>query len=277
MQDDSLDAAPSDRLFSYWSGPISWMERLSLDSARARGYDVTVYSFEPQSLEREGLNCRVADAREVMDDSVLEGFRSVSPSHFTDHFRLEAIRRGCGTWIDLDIVFLRRLPDAPYLFGWANRKSITNAILRFPDGAPLLADYIEVCRQGRLRGIRRPPAWYPWHRRLWRRFKDEIGSRRSTPIYGPRTLTHLVQKHGLAHLAQPCRVLNPIPPDKPLVARMMLGEWPESAITPDTVCVHLWRSLWHRGHLGAEPPWAQHVLADVTRPSAAHPHPERAR
>ena len=32
------------RVFSYWCGPITWMERLSIGSARAAGHQVTVAS-----------------------------------------------------------------------------------------------------------------------------------------------------------------------------------------------------------------------------------------
>jgi hypothetical protein len=246
------------------------MERLSIDSARALGYDVTVYSFEPERLLSECLPCPVRDARDVVDAAILDDFRSVSPSHLTDHFRLEAISQGRGTWIDLDIVFLRRLPDLPYLFGWQSAKTICNAVLRLPADSPLLADYIDLCRQGRKQGIHHLPPWYPWPNRMNRSIKNLLGKRRSTPIYGPRTLTHLVHKHRLAHLAQSCTVFNPIPSDKVLVARM-LDHWPEDAITPDTVCVHLWRSLWNLQHRCVEPPWAARILRNLVNRAAVPP------
>lgn len=154
----AMTGAPSGRLFSYWSGPISWMERLSFDSARALGCDVTVYSFDPTRLKREGLNCHVANAGEVVDTRFLADFRDVQPPHLTDHFRVEALAQRCGTWIDLDIVFLKQLPNMPYLFGWQSNKRICNAILKLPPDSALLADYLAVCREGRKRGIHHPPA-----------------------------------------------------------------------------------------------------------------------
>ena len=33
-------------VFSYWSGPVTWMERLSVVSARATGHDLTVFTYD---------------------------------------------------------------------------------------------------------------------------------------------------------------------------------------------------------------------------------------
>jgi hypothetical protein len=40
-------------VFSYWSGKLSWMERLSVASAIETGHDVTVLSYEPKVLAHE--------------------------------------------------------------------------------------------------------------------------------------------------------------------------------------------------------------------------------
>jgi hypothetical protein len=235
------------------------MERLSVDSARAVGHEVTVYSFEPEVLARAGLNCLVADARMVMDDRLLACARNIPVPHFSDRFRVEGLGKGCGTWFDLDILFLRPFPDEPYLFGWSSHRTINNAVLRLPQDCPMLTEYLDIFRRGNGHDA---PAWYPWHRRIHRHVKGAIrkwrGGLAALPIYGPRTLTYLAHKHGFAHLAKDRPVFYPIGPDKNLIAEML--DWPARYIRPETVCVHLWRSSWKRCHGATVPAWARHVL-----------------
>jgi hypothetical protein len=256
MHDDfgTLDNSAG-HLFSYWSGPVSWMERLSIDSAKAVGHDVTVFSYEPEKLARAGLNCTIADARLIM--APLE--RKMPPPHFSDHFRVEGLGKGCGTWFDLDVLFLRPLPSESHLFGWASAKKINNALLKLPADCPLLAEYLDTCRSGDRYDA---PRWYPWYRRVNRRFKGALrqwrGGKPALPIYGPRTLTHLVHKHGLTHLAKARPVFYPIASDKRQIAEML--DWPAKYITPETVCVHLWRSSWKDCHGATVPFWATHAL-----------------
>jgi hypothetical protein len=252
---------PTPSLFSYWSGPVTWMERLSVASAQALGYEVTVFSSDPGSLERAGLGCAIADARPIMGVAALERYRS-SPVLMSDHFRLEAIAQGLGTWFDLDVIFLKPLPSDPYLFGLHTQTAVATGILRFPTDSPILSEYLTMCRQRR--SAHQLPPWYPWPSRVRRTIRTGlgrlVGKSRPGTMYGPRTLTHLVHKHGLAHLAKPASVFYPIPSNQQAVTTMATKGWPEDAIGPETLCVHLWRSLWTPAQLNQEPAWAPQAL-----------------
>jgi hypothetical protein len=243
------------QLFSYWQGPITWMERASVQSALNMGYDVTVYSFQPTDLMGQGLG-KIADARDLMNAPMLERFRKQLPAHFSDLFRVEGLSHGCGTWFDLDVIFLKPLPETPYLFGWENDKTICNAVLRLPIGCPMLAEYRDLCRAG---GTHRAPPWYPWHKRINRHVKGIIrewqGRPRPLPMLGPRTLTYLVHKHGLEELAYDQPMFYPVRPERELVNRMREWSGVGPYIKPDTVCIHLWRSFWHQCHGTAAPNW----------------------
>jgi hypothetical protein len=83
------------KVFSYWSGPVTWMERLSVVSARDTGHHVTVFTYEDREKLASSLGCRVIDAKAVADDPTLEELRRHRPNHFSDHFRLEGISKGC--------------------------------------------------------------------------------------------------------------------------------------------------------------------------------------
>jgi hypothetical protein len=166
------------------------MERLSVASAIATGHDVTVFSYEPQALAQQGLGCRIADAREILEDRHLDHLRSTMPAHFSDLLRVEGIAKGLGTWIDLDIIMLRPMPEEEYLFGWETNKQICNAVLRLPKGR-MLDDYTAFCRE---RPITRNIPWAAWHSRVGRSIKINVnplvGKHQPQPKYGPAALTH---------------------------------------------------------------------------------------
>ena len=173
------------------------------------------------------------------------------PAHFTDHFRLIGLRQSLGTWVDLDIVFLKNLPHEPHLMGWENATSVTNAILRLPNDSPILNEYIAICEK-------RPfnVAWLPFRQKMRRnlmRFTHPLQGKMVTPVLGPITLTHLVKKHGLASLVKPKSVFYPIPYGRSSIERIGDPDYIERFIAPETVAIHLWRS-WFRKVYGSRVP-----------------------
>ena len=234
------------QLFSYWSGPVTWLEKLSVASAAASGHDVTVFTYDDTAKLAHDLGCRALAADVILDDGSLDDLRRTIPSHFSDHFRLEGIAAGHGAWFDLDIVFLKPLPDDPYVFGWQKANRIGNSLLRFPANDECLRHYLEFCR-------RRPMAryvmpWYPWTRKVTRSIKAAVspltGVASPAPKYGPDALTHFVKAGQLAHWARPRHVYYPVPIEAGVISQIDQPGFLERLIAPETVCVHVWRTTY---------------------------------
>lgn len=97
-----------------WIGPsLSTMERLSLRSFLAQGYDVRLYTYAPVAGVPEGVRLEPAD--DIIPHSEVflnEGdFAQGSYAGFSDLFRYELIHRHGGWWFDLDFVALRPMPE----------------------------------------------------------------------------------------------------------------------------------------------------------------------
>lgn len=249
-------------VFSYWSGPVSWMERLGIASAQAVGLDVTVFSHDRNELAREGLGCRVADAQQLLsDDPALERLRLLHPAHYTDHFRLAGLRHAVGTWIDLDLVFLKPLPSDPYLIGWETDRSVCNAVLRLPSGSAILDEYVTICQK---RPLKLNVPWYPLGKRVHRHIKrvtHTLQGKMLAPLLGPITLTYLVRKHGLLRRVKPAPVFYPVPFGRTSIAKVADPGYIESCIRPETITVHLWRSLFRKVYGDTLPgPWLKSAM-----------------
>lgn len=224
------------------------MERLSIASAQACGLEVTVFSHDRAELAREGLGCRVEDARELFSDPSLERLRHLHPPHYTDHFRLTGLRQGLGTWIDLDLMFLKPLPSDAYLIGWENDVSVCNAVLRLPSNSAILNEYIAICQT---RPLKLNVPWYPLRKRVRRQIKRLTHTLRGkivAPLLGPVTLTYLVRKHGLTGQVKPAPIFYPVPFGRKSIAQIADKGYIESCIQPETITVHLWHSMFRKVH-----------------------------
>lgn len=263
------------RIFSFWSGPPTWLERLSVQSALATGHDVTVYTYGDVATLGAFLGCRVLPAVMVSFDSTLDELRRTRPDHFSDHFRLEGIAGGLGAWFDLDIIFIRQLPTEGYIFGWQNHNRVGNSILRFPTNDPCLIDYLAFCRK-------RPMARHvmPWHsprqrvtrsiKALTARVAPFTGVPVPAPKYGPDALTHFINKHVLMRHVSPAHIYYPVPIKGAEVARMNNPGFIDNLIQQDTICVHAWRSTYLWCCHGTQPStgWIANQLAHYAEQNA---------
>lgn len=261
------------RAFSYWSGPVTWMERLSAASAVAAGHQVTVYSYSPKEVRAEGLGVDVEDAREVLDAPELSSINVRVPDHFSDWFRVEGLAQGRGTWFDLDMVVVRPLGDEPSLMAWERPNSICGAVLALPQGGPVLRDYLAFCRK---RPITYAPPWYPLHTRIsmtWKRF-EKWASGKPPPrlLYGPAALTHFVEANNLLADVLPQEVYYPFSPMHLDEMRVLVdGAAVTRYLTPATRAVHLWRSVYKRANgMGLPPPdsWLGQLVREYDVASA---------
>lgn len=257
------------QLFSYWQGPLGWMERLSVASAVAQGHRVMVFTQDIGSLSGRGLEADILDARDLLNDPSLDRLRQDHPAHYSDHFRLKALAHDCGTWMDLDTVHIRPLPNLPYLMGWEHMghngraPSVNNAILKLPSDSPILADYIAFCAQ---RPIPLNLPWYPRGQRARRRIKSIShalrGKKMVAPLLGPATLSHLVERHGLTQTVLPEKTFYPIAYND--TCRITEPGFIENAIGPDTLVVHLWHSKFRKLFGTEQPPcdWLDRKLRE---------------
>ena len=234
------------RVFSYWRGPVTWMERLSIASAKTTGHEVTVFSHDPDALSREDLGCQVADAGDVLSDPSLEHLRRLQPPHYSDHFRIVGLQQGLGVWIDLDLIFVKALPNDPYLMGWETPVSVCNALLRLPTTSAILTEYIAICQK---RPLKLNFPWYPLGKRVKRQIKrvtHALQGKMLAPLLGPVTLTHLVHKYGLEEKVKPASAFYPVHHGRKSLQRIAEPGYLERCVGPDTITLHLWRSKYRK-------------------------------
>ncbi|WP_045836943.1 hypothetical protein [Hyphomicrobium sp. 99] len=231
-------------LFSFWSGHVTWMERLCVASAKAIGEDLMVFTYDNREKLAAKLGCRVLDAASIFSTAKRDEVLGLGVAHLSDFFRLEGIAQGCGTWTDLDVIFIQPLPRSEYVFGWQNEDRIGNSVLRLPPDSELLKRYLAFCRKRPMHRFVMP--WMPWPTKCSRLIKGigaaAVGVRLPAPKYGPAALTYFAELCGVDRLALPREVLYPIPIRGPAITRVFEPGFIESLITPETVCVHLWRS-----------------------------------
>ncbi|WP_108396841.1 hypothetical protein [Devosia submarina] len=243
-------------IVSFWHGPISWLEKLCLRSFVRQGHAVELYAFDPVADLPEGVTLH--DAAEILPRDQLIFYKGVgTPGVFSDRFRLCLLRQDKGLYSDLDVYCLRPFSDLPpYVMGWETQRSVNNAVLRIPPESPVLDDLLGIFeRRGR-------PLLEP-HLPLGRRL--EVAARRlmgaAVPpehmqfgATGPFALTHYLRRHGLMEMVQPASVFYPIPYEG-IPALMQPGSMIETAITEQTLAVHIWRSqLTRRGRAGMPNP-----------------------
>lgn len=234
---------------SFWHGPLSWLEHLSITSFVAQGHKVDIYSYAPQGELPKGAEWK--DAETVVPRARLFFYKGHgTPGAFSDLFRMNLMRQERGIWADCDVYCVKPLDDlGDYIFSWERPGSINGAVLHIPSDAPLLDDLMSIF------DLDNRPLFEP-HLPLGRRL--EVAARRLmgdpvTPAYmqygatGPFALTHFVPKHGLLDKVLPRSVFYPVL-YKDIPTLMAPGGDIRDVISPDTHGVHIWRSqLTRRG------------------------------
>ncbi len=239
-------------VFSFWRGDISWVERCSAASMAAHGLKLTVFTPDVARVRNSGLVADVRDAREVLDDPSIDWLLKWRPDHWSDIFRVEGLAQGHGTWVDLDLIFVKPLPRNPYLIG-RNGSGINTAVLRLPLGSPVLVDYLKVCR-------RRPlPLVGPFEPLACRALghiniarKRLFGRRLPPPALGGGTLKRIIERCGFEAELLPQHVFYPVP-IKDVELYYQDAAQVDAMLAPDTVTVHLWNRQF-TNRFGRSPP-----------------------
>lgn len=254
-------------IVSFWHGPMTWLEALSIASFRRHGHTVEVYAYSPIEGAPDGLIVR--DAREILPVDQLVFYKGKgTPGVFSDRFRLCLLKEGKGLYSDLDVYCVRPFADLPaYVMGYERPGSVNNAILMVPSDAPLLDDLLGVFERDR-RPLLEPHL--PLGRRievaLRRLFGDGVPPEHMQfGATGPFALTHFMKQLDLLTWVQEPAVFYPIPYED-IPALMRAGSSIDPALRQQTLAVHLWRSqLTDRGRAGLPAPDAGSALAELCR------------
>jgi hypothetical protein len=250
-------------LVSFWTGRLTWIERLCLASMLRQGHRVSVYSYggniegiasHPMLEQREA-----ADILPLTDD--LRRMGKKQPAFLADMLRFELMAAKDCAWVDLDLLLLKPFgagsPEAPLFmaFETSDRHIINTAALRLPSDSDLLADIRTFC------GKR--PVLAPWWtgKRLW---KHKAWIALGAPIqpedsqwgiFGPKLITYLVQQKGLGTSVSAHTTVYPVPFAQ-CAALIEPAAVIEDWFASDTFAVHLWA---HR---------LRKLTPDATRPPA---------
>jgi hypothetical protein len=223
---------------TFWIGPrLGSLERACLRSVLRHGHRLTLYCYDPPKGVPDGVE--IADASAIVPRSRLIRHRGGSPSLFSNLFRYELQRRGLGTWIDVDVYLLAPLDgSADHLVGYEAPGVINGAVLRLPPDSPLLRPLIALFEE------REVPRWLPWRERVAARLRLAVRGRTGLAdmpwgTAGPKALSWLGARLGLAHRALPSEVLYPVPWQEAGWISDPAASLAQKA-GPRTVAVHLW-------------------------------------
>ena len=227
------------KLFSFWIGPLTYIERLCLTSMAAAGHEIDLYTYDADLPVPPGVT--VKDAREVLPrDQVFVHRKTGSPAVFADIFRYHGLQRGLGLWVDTDVLVLKHLGGlGDHVVGLDSDRTVNNAVLHLPPDCSFLSEIIAFAREPVIfapywsaaqRAKQRAKSWLGVHKRL-----DQM----PIGILGPQMLTLWVHRHGIK--AQPREVLYPIHYNE-AAALFNPAAQIQDRITPATRAVHLWNT-----------------------------------
>lgn len=139
MHDVALGSQPT--FAGFWRGTLAPLEQACLRSIVVRGYDVTLYSFEP--LQGVPAGVATADAREIVPEASAGRFihrGRPDLSHFSDYFRYNLSLKSDRIWIDTDVLLVAPFsgPVPSTLIAMERPGEICPAVLRLPRGDPRL-------------------------------------------------------------------------------------------------------------------------------------------
>jgi hypothetical protein len=231
----------SARFVTLWIGErMGPVERACLRSMLRHGHKVSLYCYAPVDGVPEGVELRAA--AEILPAAAITRHHSGSVALFSNWFRYELLRREAGIWVDTDVYMLAPLAEAPpILFGWEDGTRIASGVLRLPPESPVLHELLGLFERQTL------PFWLPWHERALARLRRLRTGRTGVELMpwgatGPRALTALARKYGIAEQAAPPSRFYPVhyadadwilDPERTLV----------EMVAPDSVALHLWNEL----------------------------------
>jgi len=95
-------------VFTMWvEGPLDYFTKLSIKSWCRLGYDVHLYKYADFEVDADELPyIDVFDASEIVKKPNLSSYQEIA-----DYFRFYKLLKLGGTWLDSDLILLKRLPQ----------------------------------------------------------------------------------------------------------------------------------------------------------------------
>ena len=223
------------------SGPLSSLARLGLASFLARGFDVTVWTYDRAALADCGA--QLCDASEYAP-------REGSFAALSSLFRYNVLAVRGGIWADMDIVALSdepELPAGPFI-GSEKRRPFRH---REPSATGETLTQITNCFMGN-------PT--PVDGSLWQRASSAVESivpsERQWENCGPNLLTRLM-------LDEPDHGITILPPDivNPAGWWNVPAYFLEDRDPPATPFLHLYASIWTKRGIDVEAAFPPNSLA----------------
>ncbi len=221
-------------------GPLSFLEQMCLLSFVANGHKVMLFHYGEVENVPEGIE--LVSANEIhQPEQFIVNSTFNTPVPQSDIFRLQLMKKTDFLWCDTDVLCIAPIPKADYTFGYFNKKTICNAILRLPPDSPTLKAYTEYSLD--------PYPIRPWvegderHELERQKRAGELphASQQAHSVYGPAVLTWFLRHHGELEHAHPIDVFYPLPFRQTGEANdIPAREFRPKYLTDNTLAVHLW-------------------------------------
>jgi hypothetical protein len=193
---------------SLWIGDeLSKIEQLSIASFLYHGHTYHLYAYNEISGVPDGTIIKDANAilprKEIFSYAKIGGYGA-----FSDWFRYVMIYRHGGYWVDTDVICLKPFDFVDEIVvGQEGTGYLGSAVLRFPQGSPLLAQLIALCEHPN-----RPQSYDSAAVKLGKLRRFLQGNRRTNIAHGeigPQAVTNVLRQHQLYGIAKPFYIFYP--------------------------------------------------------------------
>jgi hypothetical protein len=230
-------ACVGDIIQSLWIGDcLTLLERLSLKSFLNQGHQYHLYTYSALKNVPEGVVLR--DANEILSSGSIFQYRDyASYAPFANHFRYKLLYERGGWWADTDVVCIRPfISTTDHILATERdvrgREVITNGVIYAAKGSQLMESARESCEAADIRELR-------WGET------------------GPTLLHNLALRLGMGGFAKPHEWFCPVDPHRWL---QIVTPTIFTAISKDTLAVHLWNEMWRRNGLDKNEEYAPKSL-----------------
>ncbi|NOE17478.1 hypothetical protein GS634_04990 [Ruegeria atlantica] len=224
----------------WMEGSLSFLEQMCMLSFVECGHRVVLFHYGQVDNVPDGIE--LVSANEIHEPRqfiVNNQFKTPVPQ--SDIFRLHLMKKTDFLWCDTDVLALAPIPRADHVFGYFNRDTICNAVMRLPFDSPTLNAYSEYCQD--------PYPIRPWvegeERKELERLKQagELphASDQEHSVYGPGVMTWFLRHFDELKHASPIPVFYPLPFRRAGQANdIHVREFRDAYIKEETLAVHLW-------------------------------------
>ena len=212
---------PSNRLVQgFWSGPLTTMERLSMQSFVAAGHEFHLYVYDG-NLPGVPDSVHLRNAAEILPVKEAATFRCVQ--QLSDHFRISLLLKRGGWYVDMDTICLQpfNFSSDHIFYRDYDESTISFAVSKAPAGSPLMQHCHDYLSQ----------------------LTSEDRQRLTWQEIGTEFVTGAVEFFGLQKFAQPGYVFDPVQWQR---ARLVV----DPTVTWDlsrSYAVHLFQAIWNDG------------------------------